>query len=807
MDKKLKVNSESISNYEENNVDPKIILRFLSFWPYFVFFTIFCIVIAFLFVRYSDSLYVTKAKIEILDKSQDSEMALPTAMTIFNRSMINLDNEIGRLKSYILNERVNSELKSNIRFFWNGNIKDTEKHHSEFFDDYKFELKVDSDTISEFSLFELDISKNKMAINQFDEEENLIQTFNFNSLSTLAVNHKLPFDLEIYNDKMLDENLSLKRSIIFLPFVENLLSKIELLEFSQSIITATSSFADGSDQIIITSEYRNKKISEEYLNTLINLFDRDGISERQLEYASTIRFVDERSVFLEQQLGLIENKKQSFKESNNLSDLKFNADYSVNQIGQYDSEVFELESQLELLELFKREILENDFSLLPINFGLLDSGLNELISQYNNLVIEKDKLLNSGAGSNNSLVINTMKQMDNLFINIQTSVNSYYNNLSLNIESLTDKENEFSSFFSNVPENERILRSIERELQVKEALYLLLLQKKEEAAINFAVVKPTIKIIDFARSDPDPIYPNKKMIFLLALSAGVLLPFLAISLWFYLDNKIHTKDDLKVLDIPILAEIPYIANSDFLIENISSSSRDQLTESIRMLSTNLKFVLKNDVTQNILITSTVKGEGKTLISSHLSKILSFGSKVILIGSDLRNPQIHKHLGVSKDMNKGLSDYLYRDKITIDDIIFSSSENLDIILSGVIPPNPTELLQKQKFKKLIEILKNSGKYDYIIVDSAPYLLVSDTFQIANLFDCTLSVVRANHTEKALLKYIEENKSVFNNLCLCLKSLGNSQSYGYKYNYQYGYKYGYAYNYGYGYGYGNDEDETS
>lgn len=796
------------TDFNENDkfefISGQFLLKYLAFWPYILASLFISILVAFLIIRYSPEVYYSSTKIEILDESQDSEMTLPTAMTIFNRSMINLDNEIGRLGSFRINKIVSSKLKSNFRYFWVGDVREAERHHSDFFNDYSLDINILLDTVTVFSSFDLILSPKNMNISHYDEDGDLISEFDFKSFSTYNVDHPFPFDIEINDKELFEEKDKIIRRIQIYPFEYQVFLNLESLSFDQPIITAKKAFSEGSDQIIISSSSSVRKITEDYLNTLVDVFDKDGISDRQLEYKNTIEFVQERSSYLEDELKIIEAQKQKFKKENKLTDLKFDADYTLNQISTYNSDLFELQSQKELLSLFKEKLSNLNYNFLPINFGLKDNGINELINQYNSIVKDLKRLKNSGAGDKNPTVVNLKIQIENFFNNIQTSVDSYEKSLVLSVEQIMLKEGEFNKFYEDIPEKEKILRTIERQLEIKEALYLLLLQKKEEASINYAVVKPTIKIIDYAMSDIKPISPRKLFILITSSSLGLFLPIFFLSLWFYFDNKVHTRDDISLLNIPILAEIPYIANSDFLINNILSGSRDQLTESIRMLSTNLKFVLKNDETQNILITSTVKGEGKTLISSHISKILSFGSKVILIGSDLRNPQLHKHLGISKDMNKGLSDYLYNDDIIIDDIIFSSSENLDIILSGVIPPNPTELLQKQKFKKLIENLKNSGKYDYIIVDSAPYLLVSDTFQIANLFDCTLSVVRANHTEKAILKYIEENKSVFNNLCLCLNSVGNSQNYGYKYNYQYGYKYGYAYNYGYGYGYGNDED---
>ena len=506
-------------------------------------------------------------------------------------------------------------------------------------------------------------------------------------------------------------------------------------------------------------------------------------------------------MFLESELKSIEDIKQDFKKNNKLTDIKFNSDYTYSQKGLYNDELFDLQSQLELIKLFSDEIEENNYDLLPINFGVVDLGINELINQFNLLVRERDKLINSGAGSNNPLVLNLQMQMDDYFTNIRSSVESFKNSIRLNIDNITSKEFELENSYLEIPQNEKILRSIERELEIKEALYLLLLQKREEAAINYAVVTPTIKIIDYARSTKFPIYPKKYLLVLVSVVVGIGIPLLFLFFWFYFDDKIHISDDLTYSGFPVLGEVPHSLNKKFDIKEISSHSRNPMVESFRMISANLKFIKNNQKeVKTVLVTSCVKGEGKTLSSVHLSKVLSFNKKVILVGSDLRNPQIHKFLNIDKHKTKGLSDYLYRDDLNWKDLIIKS-ENLDILMSGTIPPNPADILQSSKLNSLIKELE--GLYDYVVFDSAPCILVSDTTEIANIFDLSIIVLRSNYSRKNTLSFVDNNHSKFNNLSFILNDVGTSKAYGYKYLYQYGYKYSYRYNYGYGYGYSEDK----
>lgn len=779
------------NNFEEGASLHKIIWRYLSFWPFILISLLFFAFTAFVIIRYTTPLYDTLAKIEILDKSQDSEMALPTAMTIFNRSMINIDNEVGRLKSYLINSKVSEKLNSNIKFYSEGKILLVRQHKSEFFNDYSFDVNIDITTISERISFELIFSNSGLSIKSIDKSGSIVNSHSFESFSTYAKNHSLPFDIEVRDADLLKDKGVINKRIVFEDFESEVLSLISILDITNPKINISS--YQSSDQILISMQYENKLIAQDYVNSLISAFDLDGILERQLEYKNTINFVESRSKFLEKELSIIENKKQEFKKLNKLTDLKFNADYASNLMGNYNSELFALRSQKELIILLQEEININNYSLLPINFGLNDQSINGLISQFNLLVKERDRFLNSGAGLKNPLVSNISSQLDNIYENIRLSIDSYEKSLAIQIDAIIEKESELDNFYSDVPENEKILRSIERELEIKEALFLLLLQKKEEASVNFAVVKPTIKIIDNAMSSNSSVFPKKINIIIICILLGIMIPILILFIWFSLDNKIHVKDDLKFLNLPLLAEIPFLKDSEnFLIKDLKVSSRSNLTESIRMLLANLSYVLKKQTANTILITSTIKGEGKTLVSTHLSKIISYrNDKVLLVGTDLRNPQIHSYLGIDKYASKGIADYLFMNDLDWKDIVIKN-DNLDIILSGVIPPNPAELLNSKKYSKFLEEAKKI--YDYIIIDSAPCLPVADTVQKASLYDTTICVVRANHSNKDTLQYLDENKKLFNNLSLVLNAVGNSSAYGYKYGYQYGYNYGYGYGYG-------------
>ena len=677
--------NENINDENQINLKQEI-FRYLSFWYLFPITAVFFISASFVYLKYADYQYDSFSKIEILDKSQDSEMALPTAMTIFNRSMVNLQNEMGLLSSFNLHNKAVKKNNSNVKYFTEGLIKKSENHYSDWFNDYDLSFKLDPDTVTTKSSFRFEFKKNQMEIFHFDFEDNLVKNYKFNSYSTQNTNHNLPFEITIndnYEDGLNDINSKI------LSF-----SHIELVtNFYKNNTKITPSSEEG-DQLNLSLRSTNPKIANDYLLTLMMEFDKDGIIDRQLEYKRTMDFVDSRSTFLQSELEKIELRKQVFKEKNNLTDIKSDLSLNLSQQISYDSELFQVESQLELTKLLKQSINNNKFTLMPINIGISDVSLNNLLNEQNNLIAQRNRFLNN-AGPNNYNVKNIEEQIIAFSDNISSSIENYEASLKLKLDKIREKESEFEEVSFNIPLKEKQLRAIERELEVKEALFILLMQKREEAAINYAVVKPSIKIIDTARNNDNPVSPNPTFIYFGALLLSLFIPFGYLYLKFSFDTKIHTRGQLKNLvnNIPIIGEIPYdktlISESDKILSG--STSRDPVSESIRMVIANLNFVLfeksetNSEKNTTILITSSVKGEGKTIISTNLSSLLSFKyEKVLLIGADLRNPQIHKYLGIDKN-HKGLSDYIYNKSAKWEEFIFKYN-NLDILLSGSIPPN-------------------------------------------------------------------------------------------------------------------------
>ena len=349
--------------------------------------------------------------------------------------------------------------------------------------------------------------------------------------------------------------------------------------------------------------------------------------------------------------------------------------------------------------------------------------------------------------------------------------------------------------------------AFERKFLIAENLYLFLLQKREEASISYEATLPDTRVINYAYTDPIAVAPKKSTILLVAAMLGLLLPFGLLYVLKITDSKIHTREDLEknFENLDILGEVPYIEDMSLLM-----TARGGFAESARTIRSNISYKLPdNGDCKIILPTSSIKGEGKTLNAFNMasSYVLS-GKKVLLIGADLRNPQIHNILGLTRKSNhKGLSSLLVNSALDPKEHIFKIKESteptLDILYSGPIPPNPAELLGSKAFTDLLDLLKND--YDYIFIDSAPLLLVSDSIPLIKYADLVLYTTRADYTDKKIapfvLKLIKDKE--IKNFGLVLNGIKTGARSYYQYGYSYRYSYAYQYNYGYGYGYGSDD----
>ncbi|MGB5418848.1 GumC family protein [Algibacter sp.] len=759
---------------EESNIDLKHeVLRYLRYWPWFLVSLLLFSFACYFYLRYAPKIYQTSTKIKILNEGKGLE--LPSSAFVFNRTNINLENEIEILTSYRILEQVASDLNLTSIFLEEGKIQTTQRVHLPF----KYEQTIPVDSITKSMAYKIVATKTGFEITDMTTNYSLTVA----NHDTYAIDHKLPFQNKVENKAQLKDALNKTFILKLVPLKNAVLG----LKASINI----EPIGENSHLLQLSMKGESPERSELILNAVVAVFNMDGVNDRQQVSKRTLDFIDDRFMFLAQELDSIEVDKKDFKQDNNLVYLEADSQIRMEQRQQSEEEVFRVENQLAVSQLIMDALKggSSQSELLPANVGIENGNVNSLIQDYNTAVLEKDKLVSSG-GINNPAVLLLNSRLSDLRGNINGSLNSYKQQLSLSQQQLKARNNRFKGEVSRLPEKEKLLRAIERQQKIKESLYLFLLQKREEASINLAITEPAVKVVEHALSGSLPISPKRNVFYAGSILAGLLIPFGILYLLFMLDTKLHGKKDIEQFTstIPVAGEIPSIKAKDNLVFS-NPNDRTGLAESFRILSSNVKYMLPQDDTAKVIFcTSSIKGEGKTFVSLNLSLSLSsLNKKVLIIGADLRNPQLHSYMNIDKK-EAGLSNYLHNpEKDWKQSLIkgFEKHPNHDTLISGSLPPNPAYLLTNGRFEALLEEAKTL--YDYIIVDTAPTILVTDTLLISQLADATLYIVRADFTEKNLLGHSVElykNKKL-KNLAFVINSVGNSG----KYDYNYGHKYGY------------------
>lgn len=765
---------------DENSVQLKQMLsKYLGYWPWFLITIIIALFAVFTYLRYADVVYKSEAKVKLLLDKESSNFTLDVTK-LFNKSNINLENEIALFKSVHLSEQVVKNLKLNVEYYYNSTVRSKQIYNAPFVVSYdnnitnlkdalQYTIKV---TPTGYNILDV-LSGQKFEITGYNSNQKIAH---------------LPISIKPALGANITKNIDKSYNVVLKPLNKTALELSNAFEVD----------AEGKDSDIlsISLEGTNGPQSEAIINNLIHVFEADGITDKQEVSRRTINFVDDRFVYLRKELDSIESSKKEYKRSNNLSFIQEDAGSSILQKTAKEQASFDIESQLLLADLLRKSIeSQKAFELLPADIGIQNPTINQLVADYNTAVLSYQKLQTS-AGTNNPSLQLLVSTLVSLKSNIINSVKGFKQQLQTTLVQSESAQKAADGSFASIPEKEKVLRSIERQQNLKESLYLLLLQKREEASINLAVTVANTKIIDYAITDIYPVSPQRSKIVLIALFLGMVFPFTILFIIFKLDNKIYSAADVENIaaNIPVLVELPTLKED--------KDSQVQNTEAFRTLANNTNFITpytEDKKGRVIFVTSSIKGEGKTFVSYNLATAYSqLDKKVIIIGVDFRNPQLHRNLeDVSKD-SQGLSNYLHDNTIQWKDLLRSNGEGefpFDLLLSGIIPPNPTLLLSNPRFATFIEEVK--AAYDIVIFDTPPTLLVSDTLMISKYAETTLFVLRSGVTEKTLISYSKKlfkDKKIIN-MGYVLNDIDFSSSYGY------------GYNYGYGYGYGRETEKKS
>lgn len=759
---------------EENSpVDLKqIINKYLKYWPAFVLSIIICLFSAFVYLRYANVIYKSEAKVKLLNDKENSNFTLDVSK-LFNKSTINLENEVALLKSVHISEQVVKNLKLNVEYYYNSRVTSKQIYNPPFIVSYRHDVS----NLKKAVTYTITVTASGYSIVDVLTGE----TFEVKGYIVNSKIPHLPINIKPAFGAVMARNINKSFNVVLKTLHKTALELSDAFEVDPE--------GKDSDILSISLKGTNGPQSEAVINNLIYVYEADGITDKKEVSRRTINFVDERFVYLRRELDSIESSKKNYKKNNKLSFIQEDAGSSILQKAAKEQSSFDIESQLLLADLLRNSIeSQKAFELLPADIGIQNLVINQLVADYNTGVLSYQKFQTS-AGNNNPSVQLLVSTLTNLRNNIINSVKGYKKQLKTTLVQSESAQREAEGSFASLPEKEKVLRSIERQQNLKESLYLLLLQKREEASINLAVTIPNTKIIDYAITDIYPISPQKNKIILIAFFIGFGIPFGILFILFKLDNKIYTAADVENIStvLPILAELPSLKDDkDSAMQNL---------EAFRTLANNTNFITpytEDELGKVIFVTSSIKGEGKTFVSFNLASAYAhIDKKVIVIGADFRNPQLHKHLKNTTKDSRGFSNYLHDGTIQWEDLLCNNGDKefpFDILLSGIIPPNPTLLLSNQRFERFISEVKKV--YDIIIFDTPPTLLVSDTLMISKYADTTLFVLRSGVTQKNLVSYstklYKDQKLV--NMGYVVNDIDFTSSYGYSYNYGYGYGYG-------------------
>lgn len=775
-------------------------------WYWFVLSLIIFGGIGAIYLRYTTPLYQSTAKLLIKDDDNGSSRRGSSLQNITNLGTISnsagIDNEMEILSSHSIAEDAIRDLKLYVNYTTEGKVKDVITYR-----DQPLVVDIDAAHLDRLNRpINLNITKNgsSFVVNGTysvpTDEENSEGPFSINkkftSLPATIPTRAGIITINSNNGRTLHEGQILKVSILS--------PKMASDKYVGELKIGQSGKGTSILQLQLTDEVPQRSL--DYLKQLAIVYNRQANEDKNAVAHQTEKFINSRLEKINAELGKTEGELQNYKQKNGMVELKMNASNSVSNQNTSEQKLAEMETQIELFNTIAREVESSSRNLtqvIPSNVGLDDESSTSLINKYNELVLERNRLLRS-ASESSPVVEPLTDQIRDLNVNIRRAIAAARKNLQIQRDAVLAQVTKYTDQVEETPQQERMLTQIGRQQEVKSGLYLMLLQKREENSISLAATADKGRLID----DPQlngKVSPNSTYIMLIALVIGLAIPVFIILIIQFFRYKIEGHDDVaRLTKLPIIADIAIASNSakgkaDIVVHE---NQNNQMEEIFRSLRTNLQFML-HEGEKVVLFTSSTSGEGKTFTAANLS--VSFGllgKKVILVGLDIRRPRLAEQFGIN-DHKHGITNLLVKDNPNREDVeaqILPSgvNKNLDLLMAGPVPPNPAELIARNSLDTIIEILKE--KYDYIMIDTAPVGLVTDTLQIARVTNVSVYMCRADYTPKASFAMINSlaKEEKLPNMAMVLNGVDMSKR---KYSYYYGYgKYGRYGRYG-GYSYGS------
>lgn len=772
---------ENKTNTKEDSIND-IINGYTRYWFYFLISILLSGVLAAMFLRYANPIYSSSSTIIIKDEKSGggaAELAALTDLSFFsNFSSSKIDSELTILESKTLIAAAVESLGLNVSYFNQGTFKTTELYQYKPFV-VKFSNVSQTQVVPQL---EIKLQKNQRFSLLVVDTETTIENAQFGEIYSLSF-----ADIVLLPNQ---SNASLLESFI----EKNILVEYKTVESVASLFSlALELIHDGKNGEVVQLNLSSPKPlkAENFLNELVYQYNLDARKDKSQIAKKTAEFIDSRLEIITKELDTVERNKELFKTNNRLTDIDTEAALVLENSNEFSKRQVDLLANIEVVTSYLTYVQNTSpFELLPTIIGADSQNISVGITSFNALITERQKLLASSTISN-PVVKNLELQIKDLKKTILRDIDNQIQSISSALSGLKNREEGLNNRLSKVPYQEKMFREILRQQNIKEELYLFLLKQREETAITLAVTSNKAKVVDSASTLKIPVFPNRLFVYLLAIILGIAVPFLIISLYNLLSTRIQSRKDVERVHATtaVVGEIPKLGRSDN--ELVKQNDNSILAESFRILRTNLQYLLvkgeKSNKHKKVIVTSTIKGEGKTFVAFNLALTLALtGKKVVLVGADIRNPQLQRYLPSSFKNNSGFTEYIIDESVKVSDITLQSeyNSNLSIVLSGAIPPNPAELLLQPRVDEFFNEIE--GSFDYIIIDTAPSMLVTDTLLLNKHADTTVYVVRANYTDKKLLEFsydaIQTKK--LQNVALVINDVTMS-------NFGYGNKYGYTY----------------
>jgi len=757
-----------IFDQSKEQKDIKSILRkYLRYWYLFLIGAGIALAAAFVYLRYATPLYLASTTIMFKDQGKGgglTETAAFSDIELLSTSK-SIDNEILILKSHNIMKRVIDELKIDRTFVIEGQIRDVEIYGED----------IPIDIITEESS---DAMNGKSFRIHFKDDNSFL-------LEEGGKKTQHQFGKAIQKD-----------------YGQFTIVSIQGFSFSESNHPLLISFHNGNS---VAKSYSNRlgvrpinsqasalKISvkdpvpekaRDVLEKLIEIYEEESVNDKNQIASKTVEFIDDRLDYLTQELSRVEQNVEKYKQEMELTDVDAQAAQYISAASENRKSVEEIDIQLDVLRSIENYLLNqetNEYNLVPTTLNIKDITLNELITRFNQLQQERERSLGSGTRPTNPYILNINEQLRNLKQNILENLRNIKNGLRITRKNLMAKSGLVDDQINKVPMIERQLIEITRQQEIKQAIYLYLLQKKEESALSLAATVSNTRTID-PPAARGPVSPVKTNILAYSLILGLFIPFLGIYLKNLLTNKVERKADVTNLtQAPILGEICHSKEKEFVVAK--PNIKTPISEMFRLIRTNLHYTGIGAENKCLLVTSSMSGEGKSFFCVNIGATFAgTGKNVLIIEFDLRRPKLMKNLGI--EAKKGLTDYIVGDVDQLENVVVPSGidENLDILPAGTIPPNPAELILSDKVAEMVTELKKV--YDYIVLDTSPIGKVADAFALKNFAELSVYIVRYNYTNKDQLSFIDEifEHKKLNSPMIVLNDSKKANNGGYTYGY--------------------------